>query len=603
VIVGRSVERSRLNRLVADAKDGRSRSLVFRGEAGIGKTVLLDYAASVAGGMRVLRVVGIESEAEIPFAALQVMFARDADRIDALPGPQADALRAAFGTISASGDRLMVGAATLTLLSELAGEGPLLCLFDDVQWFDQSSTDALLFAVRRLHTDPIATIFAVRDSSGRPFTAPGIDDITVPRLDRKDSTRLLATVRALPKEIADRVLGESGGNPLAIVELAANFASHETRAGAPAELRPEDPADTGPLPAPVAPLPAVGRLEEHFRLLIHTLPDRTRLALLLAAADHGSELRSFLAAAERLDLHASDLEPAERSRIVRVTSDAVDFRHPLIRAAAYQDAPLARRLAAHEALADALSDPRDADRRAWHIAAAASGIDDKAADELERAAERAVGRGGPAAAARALERAAQLSSEPAVRGRRLVAAARTAYDAGQLDRAAELAAAGGAQVEQPGEAAEAAWIRAQVAYERTSPAEASALALDAAAPVLTTDPARAVSVLTEATWCARDAADVDLLRRCAEQLRSVRGGPTTVIHSLVGFTDLLRGDIEAGVPPMRSLLLFARDEGVDGTVERLTAGFMGLLIGEDDIALSLLDSHVAALRSQGALGW
>ncbi|HSK97295.1 MAG TPA: AAA family ATPase [Euzebyales bacterium] len=435
VIVGRSVERSRLHRVVADAKDGRSRSLVLRGEAGIGKTALLDYASSVADGMRVLRVVGIESEAEIPFAALQVMFARDMDRFDALPGPQAQALRVAFGMSSASGDRLLVGAATVTLLSELAGDGPLLCLFDDVQWFDQSSVDALLFAVRRLHTDPVATIFAVRDGD-RPFTAPGIDTITLPRLDRRDSARLLATIRTLPNEIADRVLGESDGNPLAIVELAASTAG------------------ASPLPAPVAPLAAVGRLEEHFRVQIRTLPERTRLALLLAAADQGSEPRSFLAAAQRLGLRASDLEPAERSRLVRVTSDAVEFRHPLIRAAAYQDAPFARRLAAHEALTEALSDPRDADRRAWHVAAAARGTDDKAAAELERTAERALDRGAPAAAARALERAAQLSTERAEQGRRLVAAARAAYDAGQLDRAAELAAAGGAQVDQPGGAAE-----------------------------------------------------------------------------------------------------------------------------------------------------
>ena len=603
MIVGRSVERSRLNRLVADAKDGRSRSLVLRGEAGIGKTALLDHAATVADGTRVLRVAGIESEAEIPFAALQLMFARDIDRVDALPGPQAQALRVAFGMSSASGDRLMVGAATVTLLSELAADGPLLCLLDDVQWFDQSSIDALLFALRRLSTDSIATILAVRDGD-RPFTAPGIDEITLPRLDHRDSVRLLSTIRTLPDEIADRVLGESGGNPLAIVELAANFAEPgSANRVADRRRRSGDSADVGPLPAPVAPLPAVGRLEGHFRMQIRTLPERTRLALLLAAADHGSEPRSFLAAAQRLGLHASDLEPAERGRLVRVTSDAVAFRHPLIRAAAYQDAPLARRLAAHQALADALSDPRDADRRAWHIAAAASGTDDTAAGELERAAERAVGRGGPAAAARALERAAQLSSGRAARGRCLVAAARAAYDAGQLDRAAELAAAGAAQVEHPGEAAEAAWVRAQVAYERSSPAEASVLALDAAAPVLRTDPARAVAVLTEATWCARDAADVELLRRCAQQLGSVRGGPTGLVHGLVGFTHLLCGDVEAGVPPMRSLVLAARDEGVDGTVERLIAGFMGLLIGEDDVALSLLDSHVAALRRQGALGW
>lgn len=556
---------------------------MLRGEAGIGKTALLGYAADIAAGMRVLRVVGIESEAEIPFAGLQLMFARFTDRFDALPGPQGHALRAAFGASSASGERLLVGAAILTLLSELAEDGPLLCLIDDVHWFDQSSIDALLFALRRLHTDPVATIFAARDGD-RPFPATGIDSITLRRLDREDCARLLASVRALPNEIAKRVIAESGGNPLAIVELAASDgAAH--------------------LPAPVTPLPAAGRLEERFRTRIRALPERTRLALLLAAADHTSELGSFSAAAARLGLHAADLEPAERDGLVRVTSDAVEFRHPLIRASAYQDTPFARRIAAHEALAVTLSDPRDADRRAWHLAAAATGTDDAAAAELELAAGRAVGRGGPAAAARALERAARLSSERAARARRLVGAARTAYDAGQLDHAAELAAAGAALTEDPGERAEAGWIRAQVAYERRSPAEASSLALDAALPILSTDPGRAVSVLTEATYCARDAADPDLLRRCAEQLRSVRGGPTGVIDALVGFTELLQGNVETAVRPMRTLLLADQDGQVDGTVEQLLAGFVGVLIGEDTRALAVLDNHVAELRGQGALGW
>ncbi|MBB5078379.1 ATP-binding protein [Nonomuraea endophytica] len=599
MMVGRSAERSRLVRLVADAKAGRSRSLVVRGEAGIGKTALLEYAAGVAGGMRILRVVGIESEAEIPFAALQLMLARDVERFDALPAPHAQALRAAFGTGSASGDRLMVGAATLTLLSELAGEGPLLCLFDDVQWFDRSSADALLFAVRRLHTDPVGAVFAVRDGE-RPFPAAGIDDIRLPRLGARDSAELLATVGPLPQPVADRVLEESGGNPLAIMELA--------RSG------------TAALPSPVAPLAAVGRLEEHYQLQVRALPSRTRLALLLVAADHGCELWSFLAAAERLGLGADDLEPAEQMGLVRVTGEAVEFRHPLIRAAAYQEAPFARRLAAHRALADVLSDPRDADRRAWHAATAAGGTDDGVADELERAAERALARGAPAAASRALERAVQLSGDPAVQARRLVTAARAAYDAGLLDHAATLAAAvtamtgpalAGADPAEGGAMsgnvawvqAEAAWIRAQVAYERDSPARACELAIDAATPVLTADPARAISVLIEAVWCARDSADEGLLARCGEQLGRVRGGPPEVARALGGFVGLLSGRTEEAVPPMRDLLLAAGDGGMDATLEGLSAGFLGVLIGADDLALKVLDRQVATMRAQGALGW
>jgi DNA-binding CsgD family transcriptional regulator len=583
MLVGRFAERSRLHRLIGDVKDGRSRSLVVRGEAGIGKTALLDYTADIADGMRVLRVVGIESEAEIPYAGLHLLFARFADRFDALPGPQAQALRAALGASSSSGERLLVGAAVLTLLSELAQDGPVLCLVDDVHWFDQSSIDALLFAVRRLDADPVAMIFAVRDGD-RPFPAAGVDSLTLRRLDQADAAHLLASVRSLPVDIVERVLEQSGGNPLAIVELAASDGDAYRS-------------------APVAPLPASGRLEEHFRSLIRALPERTRQALLVAAADERSLLRSFCDAAARLGLHASDLEPAEQGRLVRVTAETVRFRHPLIRASAYQDAPLAQRVAAHRALAQTLSDPADADRRAWHLAAAATGTDDVAAAELELAAQRAVVRGGPAGAVRALERAAQLSDESADRARRLIGAARAAYDAGQLDRAAQLAAAGGTLSERPLEEAEANLILAQVAYERESPAAASARSLDAAAPILAIDPARAEAMVIEAVWCARDAGDPQLLRRCADQVRSMRSGPSVMLDALVGFTDLLRGDIGTGVAPLRALLAAAEHGRVDGTVEQLTAGFTGVLIGEDASALSLLDGHVAALRGRGELGW
>jgi DNA-binding CsgD family transcriptional regulator len=583
-MVGRSAEQSRINRLVADAKGGRSRSLVLRGEAGIGKTALLDYAESVAGGMRVLRVVGIESEAEVAYAALQLMFVRHLDRLHALPGAQAEALRAAFGASSSPVERGLPGAATLSLLSEIAGDRPLLCLLDDAQWFDQSSIDALLFAIRRLPADPVATVFAARDEE-RPFPAPGVESITLPRLGAADGARLAAAVQALPGDVTDRILAESGGNPLAIVELAA----HATEASA--------------VPAPVTPLPAAGRLEEHFRRQVRALGEPTRTVLLVAAADHGSALPTLIAAAAELGGDAGDFEPAERSRLVHVTAGGAVFRHPLIRAAVYQEASFARRGAAHRALARVLTDPRDADRRAWHVAAAAVGLDDAAADGLERVAERATGRGASAAAAQALDRAAQLTSTPAARGRRLVAAARAAYDAGQLDRAVELAAAGAELADAPAEVAEAGWIRAQVAYERTSPAEAARIALAAAAPVLVTEPDLAVSILTEAAWCARDAADPALLRACAERLRSIPDGPTQLIDGLVGFVGLLCGDVAGAVEPMCDAFLASRGRAGGATLERLNAAFMGLLIGADDSALAMLDAQVAELRSRGALGW
>jgi DNA-binding CsgD family transcriptional regulator len=412
-----------------------------------------------------------------------------------------------------------------------------------------------------------------------------VESLTLSRLGAADAARLAAAAEALPREVTDRILAESGGNPLAIVELAAHAS--------------EAPA----VPAPVAPLPAAGRLDEHFRRQVRALGEPTRTVVLLAAADHGSALPTLVAAAAELGGDAGDFEPAERSRLVHVSADGVVFRHPLIRAAAYQEAPFARRLAAHRALARVLTDSRDADRRAWHFAAAASGPDDAAADGLEQVALRATGRGAAAAAARALDRAAQLTSAPTIRGRRLVAAARAAYDAGQLDRAVELAATGAELTDAPGEVAEAGWIRAQVAYERTSPAEASRIALEAADPVLATEPDLAVSILIEATWCARDAADPALLRRCAQRLRSIPQGPTPLIDGLVGFAELLCGDIAEAVDPMRSAFLAARDSAGGVTLNGLIAAFMGLLIGEDEPAVAMLDGQVAELRGRGELGW
>ncbi|WP_152361121.1 helix-turn-helix transcriptional regulator [Microlunatus speluncae] len=579
VIIGRSGEQARLQRLIGEAKDGRSRSLVLRGEAGIGKSTLLNYAEAIAGDLRVLRVIGVESEAEIPYAGLQVLLAPYVDRIDGLPGPQARALNAVFGRTEGPGDQMLVGAATLTLLSELAEPRPLLCLLDDAHWFDQSSVAALLFAIRRLQADPVAMIFAARDGD-RPFRADGVDSLELRRLDHDQAARLLAAVRALPHDTVERVLRETAGNPLAILELAA-----------------EDP--TRPEAPPMAPLPAVGRLEQHFRAQLALLPEPTRRALAIAAADHGSDLGGFTAAAARLGLDLADLEPAEARRLVRV-GGSVEFRHPLIRAAAYQGLPVTGRLAVHRAWADTLTDSGDADHRAWHLAAATTGVDDAVAAELERAALRALDRGAPAAASRAWERAAQLSTVPADRARRRSGAARMAYDAGESDRADQLAAAVGPAAA-PSERADAAWVRAQVAYERDSPSRAATLAMDAVTPILAIDPERADSMLAEAAWCARDAADPELIARCADLLRSdPRAG--VLREALAGMTAMLLGDTPA-VPAMRALLLAVRDGQLEPPVQRLSGGFLGILIGADELARSVLERFVARIRDEGQLGW
>ncbi len=576
LIVGRSGEQARLRRLIGDVAAGQGRSLVVRGEAGIGKSTLLDYAEVIAGDLRVLRVIGVESEAELPYAGLQVLLAPYIDRFEGLPGPQARALRAVFGAADGTGDPMLVGAATMTLMAELAEVRPLLCLFDDAHWFDRSSVAALLFAIRRLQADAVAMIFAARDGD-RPFRADGIDSLELRRLDHDHAAQLLAEVRSLPHATVERVLRETAGNPLAILELAA-----------------EDLAR--PIAPPMAPLPAIGRLERHFRSRLAPLPEPTRRALAVAAADHGSDLDGFVAAAGRLGLGLADLEPAEAARLVRVTG-AVEFRHPLIRTAAYQDVLVFGRFAIHRAWADTLA---DADHRAWHLAAATAGGDESVAGELDLAALRAGARGAPAAASRAWERAAQLSLAVGDRARRMSGAARMAYDAGEPDRAVRLARLVGPAAE-PGERADAAWVEAQVAYERDSPGRASALALDAVTPILRIDPDRADSMMAEAVWCARDAADPVLLGRCAELLR-FEPGDGLLRPALAGFTALLLGGA-ADASAMHALLLAVRDDRIEENVQRLSGGFLGLMIGADATALAVLERQGALLRGEGQLGW
>ncbi|MFI7450448.1 AAA family ATPase [Nonomuraea sp. NPDC049714] len=596
MIFGRAAEQARIDGLMAAATAGRGGALLLRGEAGIGKTRLLDHAAEAAeaaDGMRVLRGVGIESEAELPFAALHLLLHPYTDRVEALAGPQAAALRTAFGLEETPvRDRFLIGAATLSMLSELSGDGPLVCLLDDAQWFDQASSDALLFAARRLHAEPLVMIFAVRD--GGAYPAPGIDELHLTALDGRSTAGLLAEHAGdLPALVRERIAAESGGNPLAVIELATTLAALQGN-GRPAP------------PLPIGPLPAAGRVQDAFQAQIGGLPAATQLLLLLAAADGAAGLPVVLRAGALLGASAADLEPAERARLVTLSGEHVTFRHPLIRAAAYQAAPHTRRTEAHRALATVLTPtPPDADRRAWHLSAAATGPDEGVAAELELAARRAEHRGGSMAVTVALERAAQLSVDPAAKARRLIGAARAAYDAGLADRATELAAGAADLGGVLSVTAEAMWIKAQVAYERTSPVAAAALALAGAELIAADEPDQAVPILTEAVWCARDAGAHDLVRRCAGVLAKLEPAPAVrpVVQGLIGYGHLCDGATAAAIGPMRELVAAARHGAVDGFVERLIAGFMGMLVADDEAATEVLEALVADLREQGAAGW
>jgi DNA-binding CsgD family transcriptional regulator len=603
VIVGRAPEQARIDELLAGARAGHGGSLVIRGEAGTGKTALLEYAADAAGPLRVLRGIGIESETAVAFAGLHLLLHPYLDRIDALPDPQAVAMRTVFGLSDTPvRDRFLVGAGTLSMLSELAEAGPLVCLIDDAQWYDPPSADALLFAARRLRADPVALVFAARD--GAPyFRAPGVDSMRLDALDRESSLALLNVhARGIAAPTRARILVEASGNPLAIIELTAALTA---RSGT---------GRTG-WTLPVGPLPVADAVQDAFRAQIGELPEPAQQLLLLAAADDTADLGLLLRAGDRLGLGASDLQPAEQARLVDVDGNVLRFRHPLIRSAAYRHAPRAWVIAAHEALADSLpgslpdslpSDD-DADRRAWHRAAAATGPDEVVAAELDRVARRAQLRGGSAVVATAFERAAQLSGDPISKATRLAGAARAAYDAGWVDRAAECASQVEGLAGDPAIIAEATWIRAQVAYERDSPASCAALALSGSAPILGSHPELAVSMLTDAIGCAKDACEPGLLRRAADQLRAVRLAPDSaqrpVVDGLIGLGDFLDGISRQSVLAMRPLVAAVGQGQVTGSVERVLAGYSALIIGDDVAATGLLEALADDTRKHGSLGW
>ncbi|MFJ4670807.1 AAA family ATPase [Kitasatospora purpeofusca] len=593
MLYGRAAEEGQLRSLLRGAAEGASGALVVHGEAGIGKTALLEHLAAEATGAvpaagggaaggacgpataRVLRTTGIEAETELPFAALHQLLRPALDRLGLLPEPQADALRAAFGLAAPTGqDRFLTGLGVLTLLSEYAGESPLLCLVDDAQWVDRASLDALAFAARRLDSEGVVMVFAVREP-----VPLGLPELRLDALDREAVAALLAEHAGadLPPHVRERVAAEARGNPLALIELPRAL-SEEQRAGL-----------LGPLPAaPADPTPA-SRVTAAFGARLGQLPEPTRAALLVAAADDMGDLGVVLTAA---GVSAAALEPAETAGLIRLDGAVLTFRHPLVRAAAYRGATLARRIGAHLALAEVLAGAEHADRRAWHRAAASTGPDEAVARELDAAAERAGGRQGMASASAAHERASQLSPDPADRRRRLVAAAQAAADAGQFQRVAALlrrggedsgAAAGNAAAEN----AELARVRAALELNEGSAVRAVEVLLAAgdAGP----------TILTEAFHAARSAGEPDLVERVRARIAAAPAdhpATLTALAAVYGGEPVAAERFEAA----------ARDPGTLFS-ERFLAAHAVHALADHGRARELAELLLAHCRSHGLLGW
>jgi DNA-binding CsgD family transcriptional regulator len=528
-LVGRIVERRTLDDLLETVRGGRSAVLVIRGEPGVGKTTLLDCAEEMATEFHVRRIVGVESEMELPFAALQQLCAPMLDRLDELAEPQQDALGVAFGLAQgAAPDRFSVALAVLSLVAEVAAEQPLLCLVDDAQWLDAASAQVLGFVARRLVAEPAAMLFAARDGqvAGELGKLP---ELVVEGLPPDDARALLANAapRLLNDRLQERLIAETRGNPLALVELA--------RVPSTAFSVDAESSATHSAQLPVA-------IEGSFLERLRGIDDDVRRLLLIAAAEPTGDPVLLWRAARRLGVPRIEVPP-EAEGLLTIGA-RVTFRHPLVRSAVYRAASPEERRAVHVALVHATDEQRDEGRRAWHLAAAAHGLDDEAATELERSAARAQRRGGFAAAAALLQRSVALTSEAARRSDRALAAARASLHAGAFDDAREALVTAEAGTHDALDAAHIELVRGQIDFAAGSVAKATGRLRAAATKLERLDPALArethLHACGAALFCGpAGAPDLIDIARAVRALPRPTGRPRAVDDLLDGLALLI----------------------------------------------------------------
>jgi DNA-binding CsgD family transcriptional regulator len=592
-LFGRRGECGVLDGLLEQVRDGRSAVLVVWGDAGVGKTALLDYAVQEAADLRVARAAGVESEMELAFAALHQLCGPMLDRLDRLPGPQRAALGTAFGLEAGPPpDRFLVGLAVLSLLSEAAAERPLACVVDDAQWLDRASAQALAFAARRLHAESVLMLFAAREPGG---DFGGLPELDVAGLRAADARSLLESVVRSPldERVVERIVAETRGNPLMLLEL-------------PRELSPAQLAGGFGVPEV---LPAPDRIEDSFLRRIEQLPEDTRLLLVVAAAEPTGDAALVWRAAGQLGLRAQVARAAVAAGLLEIGA-RVRFRHPLVRSAVYRAASWDDRQRAHRALAEAI-DPRiDPDRRAWHRAQATSDPDEDVAAELERSAGRAQARGGLAAAAAFLERSAELTVDTARRAERLLAAAHAKYLAGAPDAARALLA--GAEAGPPDALLHAriGLLRGQMAFGAGHSADASTLLLQTAGQLERLDPR-----LARETYLDAVAAGI-FVGRLSDQVGlpeialAARKAPATAQPRapdllLDGLAILLTDGYDAGTPVVqRAVSAFRRPDLALEDAMRwfFVAAHSAHDLWDDEGWEALSARHLQLARDLGALG-
>jgi DNA-binding CsgD family transcriptional regulator len=559
-----------LDRLIDDARAGGSGTVLLRGEAGVGKTALLERAVDSVSDLIVLRAVGIESEMELPYAALHQLCAPVLDRLDRLPGPQRDALAITFALREgAVPDRFLVSLALLSLMSDVAEERPLLCVVDDAQWLDKASARALVFVARRLQAESVVIIFAAREPSDE---LRGLPELLIEGLGDADARELLASAIpwSMDERVHDQVVAETRGNPLALIEL--------TRVS-PAQL-------AGGFGLPGA-LSLEDRIKESFRGRAAALPPETMRLLLLAAAEPTGDPALLWRAAEQMGLSGSVLEPAEDAGLLEVGT-RVRFRHPLVRSAIYQAASPDERREVHRALAEATDAEADPYRRAWHLAEATTGADEAVAAELERSAARAAALGGLPATAAFLERAAVLTADPVTRSERALAAAQANVQAGTLDAVQDLLSTAEAGSLSEPQLARADLVRAQLAFVTSRGSHAAPLLLNAAKRLepIAPEMARAtyLDAMAAAIFAGRLAApggSAEDVARAAGAARQCAPSPADLF--LDGLAANFSQGYAAGLPVLRQALrAFAAEISAEQHLRWVSVAFLASFHAWDD---------------------
>ncbi len=599
-LIGRRGELDALAALVEDARAGRSGVLIVRGQPGIGKSVLLDEVARQSEGFVIARVAGVESEMELPYAALQQLCRPFRQRVSSLPGPQREALEAAFGLSSGPPrDRYLVGLAVLQLLAGFADGQPVLCVIDDAQWLDRVSVQTIAFVARRLLAEPILFVVAVRESADDKDWA-GLPELTLRGLNDDDAAVLFDSVVRGPtdRRVRERIVAEARGNPLALVELPRTWTTAELAEG------------VGILGS----RRLTGNLEDGFTQRLRSLPPDTRRLLTLAAAEPLGDPTLLWRAAERLGLSLDAASAAEVAGLIEFGAK-VCFRHPLVRAAAYRVASSRERLDVHAALALATDPILDPDRRAWHRANSTVAQDDEIADELEHSAARAKLRGGLLAASVLLERSAQLTYQAAERADRTLAAARAKRDAGALDAALRLLPAVEGEPASDLRDASAEHLRGQIAFDQRRGADAARLLLSAARRFEPLDPQLArdtyLEALAAAMWEGGPDGDANMAAAAEAARNALPSGeaPRAVDLILDALALRLTDGYVAAAPMLTRALASARtlDAGADAADRVLwmagnrAAGIIANEIWDYDAGRLMAERQVRAAREAGAL--